>query len=348
MEMVLDQLIDSIVTTTQDYKDGTIMDADHVKSWIEQFEEDKQETILIEIDHILKKYYVSKTQAADFLKTLLDTKEIVGDFSSNHNAIEFLDIQLKGNSQSDLLELMEEVMDKHFDIALTDCGTNPTTYIYLDDCMFSGNTVYRDIEKWASERDLRNSTIHFVFLALHKGNIRYVTNKLDSIFKGENVKYQFWAIHKLANNAWDNSQYDCLWPTQLQEDDAYVTSFSEYIEDLREKSGKSNPFALFRPSSYPSQEKLFTSKQARIVVEHEFFKKGAYLFTFRKKDTMKPMGYSYFNNAGFGSMFVTYRNIANNCPLVLWWGDRSQFHPLDQWHPLFPRSVNKQGGREDW
>ncbi|PAQ14094.1 hypothetical protein CD798_12500 [Bacillaceae bacterium SAOS 7] len=340
MGKVFDELIDSIVATTQDYKDGTVMDTDHVKAWIEQFEEDKQETILKEMDHILKKYYVSKKQAANFLETLLDKKEIVGDFSSNYNAIEFLDIQQKGNSQSDLLELMEEVMDEHFDIALTDCGTNPTTYIYLDDCMFSGNTVYRDIEKWASKRDIQNTTIHLVFLSLYKGNIKYVTNKLNSIFEGKNVEIEFWAIHWLVNNAWDNSHYDCLWPTQMQDDDEYVTSFSEYIEELREKSGKSNPFALFRPISYPNKEKLFTSKQGRIVVEQEFLKKGAYLFTFRKKDTIKPMGYSYFNDMGFGSMFITYRNIANNCPLVLWWGDRSQWYPLDQWHPLFPRTVN--------
>ena len=58
---------------------------------------------------------------------------------------------------------------------------------------------------------------------------------------------------------------------------------------------------------------------------------------------MRPMGYEYLESLGFGSVFITYRNIANNCPLVLWWGDTtySPNHPFSSWYPLFPRKVNK-------
>lgn len=56
------------------------------------------------------------------------------------------------------------------------------------------------------------------------------------------------------------------------------------------------------------------------------------------------MGFDNNKTTGFGSVFITYRNIANNCPLVLWWGDTSMSdsHPFSKWHPLFPRTINKK------
>jgi hypothetical protein len=58
------------------------------------------------------------------------------------------------------------------------------------------------------------------------------------------------------------------------------------------------------------------------------------------------MGFEYFESLGFGSVFITYRNIANNCPLVLWWGDTNYHpsHPFSKWYPLFPRKGNESSG----
>jgi hypothetical protein len=56
---------------------------------------------------------------------------------------------------------------------------------------------------------------------------------------------------------------------------------------------------------------------------------------------MRPLGYDYLKSLGFGAILVTYRNIANNCPLALWWGDPNKAYPLNAWYPLFPRIVNE-------
>ena len=57
---------------------------------------------------------------------------------------------------------------------------------------------------------------------------------------------------------------------------------------------------------------------------------------------MRPLGFMKLVSLGFGTFFVTYRNIANNCPLVLWWGDPDfpMTHPIGIWYPLFPRRRN--------
>src|SRR5450755_4549701 len=56
----------------------------------------------------------------------------------------------------------------------------------------------------------------------------------------------------------------------------------------------------------------------------------------------RVLGFMKLISLGFGTFFVTYRNISNNCPLVLWWGDPSypSTHPLGKWYPLFPRRTN--------
>jgi hypothetical protein len=61
------------------------------------------------------------------------------------------------------------------------------------------------------------------------------------------------------------------------------------------------------------------------------------------KPQMRPLGYDTLLTLGFGGLLITYRNISNNCPLALWWGDPDapENHPLSQWYPLFPRRINE-------
>jgi len=60
--------------------------------------------------------------------------------------------------------------------------------------------------------------------------------------------------------------------------------------------------------------------------------------------SMRPLGFEKLESLGFGSLFITYRNIANNCPLALWYGnpDYSPPHPLGLWYPLFPRRSSEE------
>ena len=48
-------------------------------------------------------------------------------------------------------------------------------------------------------------------------------------------------------------------------------------------------------------------------------------------------------------MFITYRNIANSCPLALWYGDEAYRppHPLGRWYPLFPRKTMRHAALDE-
>jgi len=75
-------------------------------------------------------------------------------------------------------------------------------------------------------------------------------------------------------------------------------------------------------------------------------RKGAYIVSLPQSPdpTMRPMGYQVFDSLGFGALVFTYRNIANNCPLVLWWGNPEMpaGHPFSRWYPLFPRRTYEE------
>jgi len=122
-----------------------------------------------------------------------------------------------------------------------------------------------------------------------------------------------------------------------------VNKFVNIVQENSQR--KSVKPRLFRSNMIPHTETLFSSPEARNIVETAFLRKGAYIASLPKnrQPSMRPMGYEYLESLGFGAVFVTYRNIANNCPLVLWWGDTSYHpsHPFSKWYPLFPRKVNE-------
>ncbi|WP_439331430.1 phosphoribosyltransferase-like protein [Pseudomonas aeruginosa] len=80
--------------------------------------------------------------------------------------------------------------------------------------------------------------------------------------------------------------------------------------------------------------KIFSSEQARNLIEQEFLTKGV-LIRERCPNLgirQRPLGNSVLETLGFGATFVSYRNCPNNAPLVFWVGD--------PWYPLFPRFTN--------
>jgi hypothetical protein len=337
-------LLESIATTIADYRQGEIpaMTPDHVTRWVYQFDKDDQLTILVEMDRILKTYYVSREKAKDIIKRALTSQKIFGNnpatvISRTH----FLRIQRNGNSQNELLTLANEVTQCEYGISVTSCGASPVAYIYLDDCLFSGNTGLYDLKQWLPSA-IRGTTLYLIFLGAHTSGLSYLKSRFDSEAKVRGVSLDCRQWYKFNNLPQDTERFDCLWPRKISGDELVDT----YIQQVMERcQGQSFSPRLFRPSGVPTQETIFSSPEARKVVERAFLKAGAYIVSLPKspKFKMRPLGYESLESLGFGAIFVTYRNIANNCPLVLWWGDPNfpSSHPFSKWYPLFPRKVNE-------
>jgi len=340
------ELLESIAGTVRDYRSGEIptISANGINRWVSQFNSNEQLIILSEINHLFKKYYISLSKTRKFLNSVLALSDIFGD--NLYNGIKhtkFLNIQRKGSSQKDLLKLTNEISVNKYHVDINRHILNPISYIYLDDCLFTGNTVIYDLESWVENNIVKNVTIHLVFLGIYTSGFEYLNRRLVPKLSERGISIKTWRMLEFKNSQRNPEEYDCFWPGEVVEDD-FVNTFVGIVRGNAEERGW-NP-RLFRPNTISPEENFFSSLQNRKIIEKAFLKKGSYLCSLprNRQHSMRPMGYEYLESLGFGSDFITYRNISNNCPLVLWWGDTDYpaSHPFSNWYPLFPRKTNER------
>ncbi len=344
--------LESIAAITTDYRAGEIpaITPEHVDTWVRQFEqfnfdEQHQLTILSEMERILRRFYISRATATGFLQDIIGNQDIFGaDPRAGVAGTKFLRIQRKGNSQNELLELMAEAVQQQYGLRLDDCGADPTKYIYLDDCIYSGNTLAHDLENWFPQANDRVPLTTLTF-ALHTIGI-WRLYRLQRRFlqeKGIRIEYRAPRSLQLKNNpSGDGNFSDCYWPREI----AGFCEADNYIAELRRKrEGQQRGPRVYRPNGNPYREEIFSSADARDNIEYAFLRAGLHIMRIPQNANqhMRPMGYEYLESLGFGALPVFYRNISNNAPLALWWGDPNEDYPLNQWQPLFLRKPNEPG-----
>ncbi len=340
--------LQSIANKIADYRQGEIAvpTPDHVDRWVKQFRQfnpDYEAVILQEMDHVLEKYYISKERAHEYIKGLLKSKRHFGsDPKTVLKDTLFLNIQRKGSSQKDLLLLAKEILKTEYNLNIKDCGTSPKIYVYLDDCLFTGNTAVHDIRKWATQA-IKGTQLQIFFFVSHKNGWEYLKNENGAYDQLKDITVTYRSIKELKDATKLSVKTECLWPVELVGD----TKVDLYINAVKQRChGKNFSPRLFRPKSKMiMQETIFTSSRNRETIEQAFLQAGALIASLPRtpKPEIRPLGYEYFESLGFGAFVVTYRNCSNNCPLALWWGDTTMpaSHPFSKWYPLFPRRVNE-------
>lgn len=319
-------LLESIATTIADYRqsDITAINSDHVEQWVNQFgrfgfDKDAQIIILEQMNCILDKYYISRIKAQDFLTKVLTSQKLFGNNPAAMICnVKFLQIQTVGSSQNDLLRLSDQIIQNEYKLTLKNCGQSPVAYIYLDDCLFSGNRVRRDIGAWLPNA-VKGTTLHLIFFAHHTDGYEYSKKIIEQQAQPYNITVRFWRQHEFHNRRWKPQKFDCFWANEYLEDE-FINKYIQVVNERRNKVNKSLP-PLFRPNDMPTEDNIFSSANARKIIDSAFLKVGSYIVSLPKNpnSSMRPLGYDYLETLGFGAFFVTYRNIANNCPLALWW-----------------------------
>ena len=314
-----ENLLASIANTIKDYRAGEIAEPtpEHVDRWIKQFGDDVQVPMLRELEYVLKRTYVSRDQAQRLFAKI--ARSFPRDFWKTAH---ILDIQQNGSSQTEMRRLLMPILHQYHGADINHEGTSGGAFVYLDDAIFTGERVIADLSGWMRSHAPTNGTLHLMVMALHEGG-RYWIQRNEERFKyGKQFSMRFWAFEGFAfenRRAYRNCS-DVLWPT-----------FGTDMEDD------------FQPRQVGREEsRLFTGEPGRQLLERELYDAGRRIqgFAANPSAVLKPLGFSNFY-PGFGSLFVTYRNCPNNCPLALWYGDPSYGpnHPLGRWYPLFPRKT---------
>ena len=322
-------LLASISKTIYDYRSGAIAPPTpaHVDRWVGQFEAGVQLPILREMDFVLKKTYFSLDSVKAFLRRLLVAPNVVGkDPCSFWRSINFLNIQGGGNSQTEMLDLFGALLKESCGFGIDACGGS-NVYVYLDDAIFTGNRVRRDIEKWISEVAPARATVHIISIAQHIGGQHYARGRIQTVANSskKNIDVNWWHAIELEDRKAYTATSDVLRPTLIPGD----AGVQAYVQDMQHKPN-------LRITGGVGANGLFSSEAGRVVLEQEFLKAGVKIRGVcpHLGATQRPLGHMTLETLGFGSLIATFRNCPNNAPLALWAGD--------PWYPLFPRTTNTE------
>ncbi len=300
----IQELAASIAATATDYRNDELgpFPAEHVTRWTEQFSAEDRLGLLAELDHVLKKTYFSESVVTDFLQSLAKESKLVGgDPVGFWRGAGVLDIQQGGNSQKEMLERFGAVLREQFGMDLQDCAGTSGNFVYVDDAIYTGNRVRRDLEPWISGGAPVKATVHVIVNALHAGSY-YAAQQFDKAVKaaGKDITFTWWRAKSVENRKFYRNQSEILWPSEIPEEGpvaAYVKTLSDagFPPEKRAKGGT-------------PKDSVFSGEEGRALLERVFLESGVRIRSMcpNLKESARPLGFSLLKTLGFGATVVTY------------------------------------------
>lgn len=349
-------LLKSLAITIADYRLNEIapITPAHVEKWLNQFEPTDQPVILTEMLSIMQRFYFSRAKAKDCLRNFLKI-DVIGAHNSEPLRllahVDFLHLQHEISSQEALLQLVDEILNEDYNFSLDDCGTASVhTYIYIDDASYTGSRLRYDMTTgagapaWIVNTAPPNCKLFIYNIAFHTGAQKYAMSYINQAAQRKSIGVYKREARMIDTRRLPGSKVEFLWPDSVPNDPAVSSYMSRFYPVRAEKNWRND--IVLRGQGIPNQETLFPSPDARKIIEKAFLLKGSQIINVCRNPSlsMRPLGFEKIPSLGFGTFFVTYQNISNNCPLVLWWGNPTlpATHPLSVWYPLFPRRTNVQ------
>jgi hypothetical protein len=322
-------LLNATASIIADYREGEIdqPDAAHIENWLAQFDQGVRGQLLSEINHILGQTYIPRKKVEEFLSGLVNSQKLAGEQPKDFwIGAKFLDLQEHGSSQRELIAMTDVPLKSEVGYGVAECGAAEVAcFVYLDDGLFTGNTILNDLKGWLKGAAPKAALVHVIVMALHRGGQYYAQTQLAKTAKevGKEIEFKWWRIFELEDRRAYIKDSDVLRPTKIPEDD---------VTKVYAASLKFPP--TLRPAGSVGGLKIFSSENGRELIEQQLLIKGAYIRTVSPhlKEYARPLGNMVLSTLGFGSTIATFRNCPNNAPLAFWAGD--------PWYPLFPRKTN--------
>ena len=326
-------------------------DAAHVARWAGQFSDESRDTILRETYSILSDWYYSIERIEkDFLNGMVFNviddiyKKSGKDIDEVFDETAFLRIQEHGQSQIMLVDKLQEIVAVGIDLnyinadELDKCS-DYRNIIYLDDGLWSGSRMRKDMGNILPKLG-KNTEVYLLYIIASRNGAEYSMNRLARDYRKyePNAKLHLKSLRDFCDAANDIYRTN-LWPDESLEN---IEAIKAYSDSLRTSTGdelsQNAQYWIYRRGRRRNDKGIFSSVEARNIVEKEFVLKGIEL----KKifgnfgNGIRPLGYSILQSFGVGAFFATDLNVPNTAPLVLWadeWAGKG-------WYPLFPRRRN--------
>lgn len=339
-----DVLIRQLAAILRDYRKGSWQQVtvDRIKRWIDQFEPQDQPIILYEMVHILRQRYVSYGRARYMLKHYLEqlvTQTASGNLDRFLSETCFLNLQTHlddGQSQGELIQLARDILAKGQPGAVqtsdTSRNTAPKRYVYLDDGVYSGKKLCDDLisdhKGWITRYDGPPTTLFIYTLIDHSLGDKQALDQILPKARLKRIDIQIRCGMYIHNSRINSDRFECLWPS-TDYGDRHVRQYAESLAKERMYTPTAD-LGIYRPRHRLPKETLFSSPEARAVVERAFLLRGLELRQRTQYTWIRPLGFDRLATFGFGTFAIPYRNCPNNAPLVLWWS-------AGGWEPLLQR-----------
>jgi hypothetical protein len=295
---------------------------EHIERWVNQFK--NQDVVLSELSYIMDSLFFTEENENDYLKSLINDGKIISDLGEV-GSYSILNIQINGQSQKIYADKLKRLYfyEKRENVPINDYSKK--TLIYVDDFMFTGGRARHDVLNHLNQIGASKKIV-YIFIGVHT----YADYSLKQELEKQNISKSIWRSINLENRVYYKNTSDVIWPKKYlslnSQAQKYCERFSRQIE--------------FRDDSSTSvgNTKIFSSSQNRDVIEEEFLMAGISIVN-NCNTKIKPLGNSPFDGLGFGGLAMSYRNIPNNTPLCLWWGNPNSQGGLGNWYPLMMRKV---------
>lgn len=349
MQELAEEIFEIIKDYQCDYADRKFeITVEHIINWASQFGEDG-EFVLSELLHFLPEIYISKEKAKDLLRArLLEIQRFYRYKTMNEMVTNtyFFNVQRDYKSQSEILNIVDEILQSEYMIDYKDSLDNPkTNFVYFDDILATGGTIFRDLSSWLESKDdgvnenykaviNKTKTLAISLFCYHSfgySNMEWrLMKQFDDKIQKVLIVGKDYVIENHIKTKWiaENQKLNCVYPINEQSNKTL-----EYLAGLE---AENDSVPAFRPSNLPKTEIFFSSSENRIKLEKIFLEKGIELLNKVQTDNpdrrKRPLGDTVRSHKTFGTgtLFFTWRNISNTCPLVFWWDV-----PGHNWTPLF-------------
>jgi hypothetical protein len=326
-----ERLAASIAETISDYRAGEIErpNSAHVQRWVSQFAPRAQISVLLEVDHILRRTYVSASKVDRWLEGHVDNRELHHGSPALFWASSTLLVrQAPGKSQQLLSTRLRDAVGAAHHVPIGSMPNLASRFVYIDDCLFSGRTLVRDLKSWIENEAPAEADLYILLLAHHAYGLEYARRVLGVAAGSAQKKVR---VHVMSAREFEDrlavfGAGEVLRPSVLP-DDAVVRAYAAKLA-----RDAYPPWLRYADAMPPSP--LFFSPPTRDDLESEFLRVGCALLASCAEPVMRPLGFPVPFTYGFGALVVTHMNCPNNAPLALWW-TRSG----DAWHALMPRSL---------
>ncbi len=329
-------LLVSIANEIRTYREGEIAQPtpEHVDRWASQFTPANQLAFLREFNHVIKQTFITRDVFSDFLSNLVTNVQLAGNDPRPYWArANVLDIQIDGSSQKEMIGIFGDALRNKLGLTLSQCGADGGDYIYFDDVIFSGGRVGTDLQSWITNSAPANATVHVVVIAYHLLGQYYANNRITEAARAanKNIRIRYWRVAEIENRKYQKDNSAVLWPVAIPNDAASQAYQAHLVAE--------NKFPLV-PRTAGGTLNMFSSEAGRQILESEFLIAGVKIRSRmgNLSEWYRPLGCSSFG-VGFGSLFTTYRNCPNNCPLALWWGNSDGEAGNLRWYPLLQRKT---------